>query len=487
MMNGIRRYVTKLKYSLAKNIGRDARVIRPFFNEKWYLDKNKDVRDAGIDPVVHYILYGWKEGRDPTPGFSTLSYLQNNASVHEARINPFVHYLTKGIRTGYRPDARLTTDRLPATFNHAKAFHSVQDQSFPVAAETAENIMVIIVPEHNTMSGGIYSFFSIARTAYNLRFKHDYLVLLMTRPNKYDVTYTRQRNFRNSEDVFRFEQIQRCRSATNIYIHVPEYAAPDFCENLDEDLMAYLKSREKLNINILNQKTDIMPEKEDLEEIRSLAHELTQSVAHHAYFSQAFADRYDLPTLLLPAYTDLSGYEKIPFAEKEKLIIYSPDTAPWKKDALEVLKRELPDYRLLEISGITFDRFMDLATRCQFSITFGEGFDGYLAQPIHQGGVGFAVYNEDFFPTPDLLDFNNIFSSPEDLVKNIVPRIKALTQDLALYEETNVRMIKLYDGLYSPEDYRERVMRLIDRQFEYYPIHAGSHFSYYKPGKPAQA
>ena len=167
----------------------------------------------------------------------------------------------------------------------------------------------MVVPEHNEMSGSVYSFFSIAKAAYNLRRKHHYAVVVMTRPNKYDLTYLRQSNFRNSEDVFRFEQITRCRNAKQIYLQIPEYAAADFMASLTREQREYLRSRDRLYVNILNQKCEIMPEKEEFSDLRAFAYELTQSVAHHAYFSQQHADRYELPTLLLPAYTDLSSYE----------------------------------------------------------------------------------------------------------------------------------------------------------------------------------
>ena len=33
----------------------------------WYNTVNQDVKDAGMDPVAHYILHGLAEGRDPIP------------------------------------------------------------------------------------------------------------------------------------------------------------------------------------------------------------------------------------------------------------------------------------------------------------------------------------------------------------------------------------------------------------------------------------
>lgn len=442
-------------------------MLRREFDSDYYLRTYLDVHSAGIDPFTHFMEYGWKEGRNPRPDFDSLAYLRSHIDVALAGMNPFRHYIEYGRAEG-RKVPRASDTVQPTPLHLAK--HIVQDDTFPLQAERHDKIMVILIPEHNEMSGGIYSFFSIARAAYLLRHKHDYIVLLMTRPNRLHETYLHQRNFRNSETVFRFEQIVRCREATTIYLHIPEYAAPTFVDLLEPETLDYLRARKHLYINILNQKVDIMPERHELEDIRALAHELTQSVAHHAYFGQSFADRYATPLLLLPAYTDLSPYEPLPAEEKQNLIIYSPDEAPWKQRMLETLAAGLPDYELREIRNINFDTFMDLATRCRFSITFGEGFDGYLAQPIYQGGVGFAVYNKEFFPSDELLSFYNIFASEEEILSDLVGRIRAMEADLDLYRRTNEKMIAIYNSLYSRVDYLKRIEMLLNRQFELEPL-----------------
>lgn len=442
------------------------RVIRQQFDKDYYLASNPDVRKSGMDPVHHYAAYGWREGRNPTPDFSTVMYLMLNEDVARSGMNPFYHYVLHG-QGEKRKGTQISS--LQNDFLWSRAPHRMQDITFPPHVENAEALFVIIVPEHNAMSGGIYSLFSIARAAYGLRHKHHYSIVLMTRPNKYDLTYLRQSNFRNYEDVFRFEQITRCKKAREVYLNIPEYAAPTFMASLPIEQRQYLLSRDRLYINILNQKCELMAEKEDLTDLRAFARELTQSVAHHAYFSQEHADRYDLPTLLLPAYTDLSGYERIDRNEKDKLIIYSPDQATYREPVLKAMHEGLPDYKLVEISDITFDRYMELATRCLFSVTFGEGFDGYLAQPIYQGGIGFAVYRDDYFPSEQLRTFANIFSSGQDMIDNIVPRIRMMEKDDALYRDTNQSMMDIYNSLYSKNDYVRRIEKLLNRDFDLFP------------------
>ena len=323
-------------------------------------------------------------------------------------------------------------------------FAFTQDRTFPVDLYKSEKLMVILVPEHNAMSGGIFSFFSIATQLRRLKPRHGYDIIMMTRPNKCNLTYFRNTNFSNSENVYRFEQILLCQGAKEVYLQIPEYATEDFFDLLSLAELNYLRAR-MVYINILNQNIKLMPERDKFSKIYQLSKNVTQSVAHHAYFNQHIADKYDLPTLLLPPFTDLSAYPASKDDEKEGFIIYSPDEADYKAACLEKIRAELPEFTLVEIKDITFDKFMDYATRCLFSITFGEGFDGYLAQPIHQGGIGFAVYDERFFPSVQFKKYYNIFSTPTDMMEEICDKIRFLNEDREFYRRLNSEFVAEYE------------------------------------------
>jgi hypothetical protein len=351
----------------------------------------------------------------------------------------------------------------------SEVFARVQDCSFPIDLFHTKKLMVFFVPEHPTMSGGIYSMFSIAKQMRRLKRHHGFDVILMTRPSPTGLTYFRNCNFLNSENVYRIEQLLLCRAVEELYIHVPEYASESFVENLTHSELNYLLTRGKFYVNLLNQNIKLMPDKESFAPLRRICDGISQSVAHHAYFSQNMANKYDLPTLLLPAFTDLSEYPGTSFAEKEKLIIYSPDDHTHKEACLKRLQLELPEFEFREIRDITFDQFMELATRCMFSITFGEGFDGYLAQPIHQGGIGFAVFNDEFFPAPHFTRYDNIFASAEEMVDQLPERIRKLQSDRTAYDNLNVEFCKEYERLYSFDDYITRIKKLSVREFEIFP------------------
>src|SRR5579859_6177663 len=65
-------------------------------DQAWYLAQYPDVAAAGMDPVVHYLEHGWREGRDPRPDFCTLAYLALNDGVARSGQNPLIHYLRTG-------------------------------------------------------------------------------------------------------------------------------------------------------------------------------------------------------------------------------------------------------------------------------------------------------------------------------------------------------------------------------------------------------
>jgi len=82
-------------------------VISSGFSTDFYLSAYPDIRDAGVDPVWHYAVSGWIEGRDPSLNFSTRYYLETYPDVREAGVNPFYHYLASGKSEGRAPKHEL--------------------------------------------------------------------------------------------------------------------------------------------------------------------------------------------------------------------------------------------------------------------------------------------------------------------------------------------------------------------------------------------
>jgi hypothetical protein len=77
-------------------------VMQGHFSGRYYRKMNSDM-PRSTDALAHFCESGWKEGRNPSPGFDVKYYLNVNRDVDEAKINPYVHYLSKGKSEGRKP------------------------------------------------------------------------------------------------------------------------------------------------------------------------------------------------------------------------------------------------------------------------------------------------------------------------------------------------------------------------------------------------
>lgn len=82
-----------IKKVFSKDQSRD-RILTESFDYRFYKASNPDVTSE--DLLEHYLTIGWKEGRDPAPDFSTNLYLEAYPDVRDANINPYLHYLFHG-------------------------------------------------------------------------------------------------------------------------------------------------------------------------------------------------------------------------------------------------------------------------------------------------------------------------------------------------------------------------------------------------------
>ncbi len=87
-------------------------AVASHFSAEYYLEQYPDIRTAGVDPLKHFMLQGWRELRDPSPYFSTSYYIKNSPDVIDARLHPFYHYVVSG-----RLEGRLA--KSPNGFRHA--------------------------------------------------------------------------------------------------------------------------------------------------------------------------------------------------------------------------------------------------------------------------------------------------------------------------------------------------------------------------------
>src|SRR5690242_18976729 len=77
------------------------------FDAEYYLATYPDVAERNIDPLVHYLEEGAREGRDPHPSFDSTFYLEQCRERGERPGNPLLHYIRVGAARCFKtyPDA----------------------------------------------------------------------------------------------------------------------------------------------------------------------------------------------------------------------------------------------------------------------------------------------------------------------------------------------------------------------------------------------
>jgi GT2 family glycosyltransferase/glycosyltransferase involved in cell wall biosynthesis len=105
-------------FQIARRL-RERRLVRRIrasglFDATFYTSQYSDVPD-GSDPVLHYVVSGAAEGRDPNPAFDTVAYLAEHPDVAASRCNPLIHYLDTQHRTAVAPARPDWLSIAPAT------------------------------------------------------------------------------------------------------------------------------------------------------------------------------------------------------------------------------------------------------------------------------------------------------------------------------------------------------------------------------------
>lgn len=75
------------------------------FDADWYLRAYPDVAAAGLDPLLHYLQSGWREGRSPAADFDGVFYRMTVSAPVAPDLCPLVHYNRAG-RAANAPRSR---------------------------------------------------------------------------------------------------------------------------------------------------------------------------------------------------------------------------------------------------------------------------------------------------------------------------------------------------------------------------------------------
>lgn len=283
-----------------------------------------------------------------------------------------------------------------------------------VKAGSLARMIIFLVPSHLRVGGGIMSIISLAQETENLRRVHGADVFVCTMPGA--PALLRFTKFKNERVLVNFGRLlSRLDHGGDVLVHVPEYYLDRFLKHGAE--MVRSLSNIRFRFNIMLQNVDLMPRLDDIERLKAMG-PVTCTTAHLAYANEETAARLKCPIHHFSVWVSPEQYARKVFSEKLDLVVVSPDSHELRDAILRQLKESLPRYEFRVISGLTYEEYKDLIAQAKFSLTFGEGLDGYFVEPIFSGAIGCAVFNGRFF-TSDFKTIPFIYESWGDLVARL--------------------------------------------------------------------
>ena len=335
-----------------------------------------------------------------------------------------------------------------------------------VIMSAKKRLIVFLVPPQKIVNGGILSIFSICKVSRQFKNIHKSDVMLSVYPGH--KSYKKNDLFDNDEVIHDFDEVVKMGRLESLLVHVPEYASYDVCQELKQNYSEYLQSIPDFRVNIMHQNILLMQPPLEVANWFELTPNLTQTTAHNRYSDQALADKYAIPVHHLSTFVDQNQYKWTPYEKKEKLITISLDDAELKEKVLAKIGHELPNYKVLIIKNMRYEDYKTTISRAKFTITFGEGFDGYYVEGFFTGGIAFAVYNDEFFPDKDFAGFKNTYSNYEEMLVKIVDDMRALDSKPA-YENVVQQNLDKINRLYNFENYQNNVGDFYKGKYTYLP------------------
>jgi hypothetical protein len=146
-------------------------------------------------------------------------------------------------------------------------------------------------------------------------------------------------------------------------------------------------------------------------------------------------------------------------------MVLSPDQHPLRNRVIDTVKKGLPSLELITVENMPYESYRSLIAKAKWSLTFGEGLDGYFAETAWTGGIPFAVYNDRFF-MPQFRELATVYDTWDELQTWIVGDILKLDHD-ELYHGAGEPIRQALNELYSCEKYRENIRLFYNEEYNF--------------------
>lgn len=338
---------------------------------------------------------------------------------------------------------------------------------YRAAADTVhvdrKRLIVFLVPGFDVVNGGILSIASLCAESRGIQANRDADVYMVTMPG--DPPLLRYTQFANHEVLLNLtDLIRRYRTLDYLMIHIPEIYVAQFVANVGCRFRARLQRAHNVRLNVMLQNIDLAPDPKYLRILATMG-EVTITTAHERYSSQEIRQKLGFPLHHLSTFVSPEQYVPRPLADKDNLLVISPDASDQRGRILGLLHERFPQIELVTVQGMKWEDYKSLLQRARWSLTFGEGLDGYFVETVFSGGIAFAVYNSRFF-TSDFQSLRTAYENWDRLAAWICDDIDDLSVN-PHYDAYQRTEHTLYGNHYDHSVYIEKLRRFYVGEYSY--------------------
>lgn len=313
-------------------------------------------------------------------------------------------------------------------------------------------LIMFLTPGFDNVNGGLISITSIYNETHKLRNSLDAEVIMCTAPGEPNLL--RFSKFDNQNYIYDMQQsLDYFRELDRLMVHIPEYAVRKFVMSLKEKRLRQFQKISDVRFNILLQNIAFVPSSGDVDQLKKLG-KVTCTTAHEGY-SKEVEKSLGINLRYLSWYVSLQDYARQDYSTKSNLLLVSSDPHPRKQRILSLIRSTFPNLEIRVIEDTPYTEYRKLVARTKWSLTFGEGLDGYFLETVFAGGISFAVYNTQFF-TEDFKRLRTVYGSWDALENSICNDMKSLDTSPE-YAEYNAQLYDVCNRHYNPKIYQRGI------------------------------
>jgi hypothetical protein len=291
-----------------------------------------------------------------------------------------------------------------------------------------KRLIVFLTPGCELRAGGVLAIARMYRESIALRHLHRARVALCIVPGD-DSLFFKYTWFENRDYLLDLESVlKRCRRLDYLQLHIPDYAVNRVLDWLTSVSPTLMRNVREMHLNVLLFNIGNIQG----QNVKGLTRfgRVTATTAHEAYTNFATREALGVTVHRLWACFGPEQYSRASYRQKEPLMIVSPDGHLLKGQVLLQIAQVLPELRIQVIQDLSYEDYKKLIVRAKWSLTFGEGLDGYFAETVFSGGVSFAVFNDSYF-TPAFAELETVYPSWEVLMDRMTADLQRLDEPVA--------------------------------------------------------